>query len=137
MKKIWIVIVLLIVAALVIYFFSLEPAQSQQTVTLNMQNDSGQNGVAELREEDGKVIVEIAVAPGVEGVEQPTHIHSGSCDDLGGIEYPLTILTNGVSTTTLDVNMTDLLSQLPLAINGHKSAEEIGTYITCGELTAK
>lgn len=136
MKKMWIIIILLIISALVIIFFVLQGAQPQQTVTLNMQNDSGQDGVAELREENGQLVVEISVTPGAEGVAQPAHIHSGSCDNLGSIVYPLENLTSGTSTTTLEVSMAELLGQLPLAINGHKSGEEVGVYITCGELQA-
>lgn len=86
----------------------------------------------------------------------PAHIHSGTCGDgLGDVVYPLSnvseeMLVNGtpvagatggatdaiavaVSGTTVPSSLADLLAS-PYAINIHESADEIGTYIACGNI---
>ncbi len=78
---------------------------------------------------------------------RPVHIHSGTCDELGEVVFPLNPIqeaegiTEGnenatrveTSVTTLDVALADLLAE-DFAINAHLSEEEIGTYIACGEI---
>jgi plastocyanin len=78
----------------------------------------------------------------------PAHIHSGSCDDLGDIVYPLTDIaleTAGEafgaasavpveeSDTTIDASLTDILAA-PHAVNIHQSADAIQNYIACGDI---
>jgi hypothetical protein len=104
-------------------------------VTLSEVADSAtkQAGTATLTEKDGKVEVVVTVSPTMKAA-QPAHIHMGECPGVGEIAYPLTSLTNGTSTTMLDVTMADLLAQKPLAINVHKSADEVKVYTACGSL---
>ena len=64
----------------------------------------------------------------------PVHIHSGSCDNLGSVKYSLTDVVNGASVTILDLALQDLMADLPLAINVHKSAEELNVYLACADL---
>jgi hypothetical protein len=81
-------------------------------------------------------------------VTRPVHIHSGSCEQLGDVVAPLTDLA---SASGAPVGQADLaamgessFTNVPLtldailgaehSINAHLSAEEIGTYIACGEL---
>ena len=81
-------------------------------------------------------------------VARPVHIHSGDCVNLGEVVYPLIDLTRPVgeaagqadkatpvesSFTVVPVTLADLLAA-NYAINVHLSAEQIGTYIACGEL---
>jgi len=77
----------------------------------------------------------------------PAHIHTGSCDTLGDVVFPLTSVevVSGeavgsesahavkTSTTYLDVSLDDILAG-EHAINVHLSDEEIGTYIACGDI---
>lgn len=86
----------------------------------------------------------------------PAHIHSGTCGDgLGDVVYPLSnvsesVLVDGtpvagtmagaadaipvaISGTTVPSSLADLLAS-PYAINIHESAENIGTYIACGNI---
>jgi hypothetical protein len=93
-------------------------------------------------------------APGMAGMAspaanagRPAHIHSGSCANLGDVVYPLTNLvaptgvTSGQATaivaetsfTTVDTSLNDLLAGT-FAVNVHESAENIGTYIACGDI---
>lgn len=78
---------------------------------------------------------------------RPIHIHSGTCDELGDVIYPLNPVevaegvTEGnadatsveTSATTVDVALADLLAE-DFAINAHLSDDEISTYIACGEI---
>jgi uncharacterized cupredoxin-like copper-binding protein len=80
-------------------------------------------------------------------VPRPVHIHSGSCDELGDVVQPLTDLTapqgDRVGLRRADLAETSF-TNVPLtldailaedhAINAHLSAEEIGTYIACGNI---
>ena len=78
----------------------------------------------------------------------PAHIHSGTCDQLGDVVIPLvdvalpadathegaeTAHDVKVSQTTVDMPLQDLLDG-DYAINVHLSAEEIDTYIACGDI---
>ena len=81
-------------------------------------------------------------------VPRPAHIHAGNCNDLGEIVYPLNDLVAPAgspvgqsrrasvaetSYTSVPATLDALLSQ-NYAINVHLSAEQIGTYIACGEI---
>lgn len=111
------------------------PAAKEIMVTLNELNESAESGTATLREVDGKVSVELDLVGAPKGVIQPAHIHKGACPGIGAVSYPLNFPIEGQSQTTLDVSLDDLKSQLPLAINVHKSASDIKTYVSCGDIT--
>jgi hypothetical protein len=77
----------------------------------------------------------------------PAHIHSGTCDQLGDVVYPLADVATlsgeemgagGHPVKVSEVNHVDVPLQEILdgghAINVHLSAEEIGTYIACGDI---
>jgi hypothetical protein len=79
---------------------------------------------------------------------RPAHIHSGNCVELGDVVVPLSDLTASVSEgvgqadratpaessfTTVPMTL-DAILGADHAINVHLSAEQIDTYIACGEL---
>jgi len=104
------------------------------TVSLNALNNSGESGTATLEDINGKAKVEIKLTGAPRGVAQPAHIHVGSCPGVGAIKYPLASVTNGESVTNLDVPVSQIMKELPLAINVHKSAAESSIYYSCGEI---
>lgn len=106
-------------------------------VDLSTQNNSGQSGKAVLTEVDGKVKVILNITGKPSTVAQPAHIHVSNCATIGAVKYPLTSVTNGASQTTLDVSLDQLVSQLPLSINVHKSAAEASVYVACGDIKAE
>jgi hypothetical protein len=70
----------------------------------------------------------------------PAHIHVGPCAELDpNPTYPLNDVTQvadsevATSTTTIDATLDELLAS-PFAINAHESAENIATYIACGDI---
>ena len=109
---------------------------SPVTVQLGEQNNSGETGTATITPQDGKtqvvlqqVVLQIEGAP---AQAQPAHIHDGTCASLDPKpRIPLQNVVNGKSTTTLDMPMSEVTNG---AINVHKSASDIKTYVACGDL---
>lgn len=79
---------------------------------------------------------------------RPAHIHTGDCTNLGEVILPLTDLVPAVSDpvgqadlattaessyTNVPLPLADILAA-PHAINVHLSADQIDTYIACGEI---
>lgn len=92
-----------------------------------------QTGTATLTEKNGKVEVVVNVSP-AESASQPAHIHVGTCPGVGAVAYALTDIVAGKSTTLLNVSLAELKAKKPLAINIHKSADEVKQYTACGNL---
>ena len=79
---------------------------------------------------------------------RPVHIHNGDCTNLGDVVVPLVDLVPAVSEpvgqadlattaessyTNVPLSLADILTS-PHAINVHLSADQISTYIACGEI---
>ncbi len=139
MSRIRILGILFVIAALLTIpvFVSAQTNQGPITVTLNPQNNSGESGTATLTSVGtNQTKVDVTVTGQPAGVDQPEHIHTGTCANLNPTPtYPLNNLVNGKSSTTVNVSLSTLLAS-PFAINGHKSATDINTYVYCGEITA-
>lgn len=106
---------------------------AKKSVTLGELNKSGESGTATLEEVNGKTVVTLSLT-GFPTNAQPAHIHVGSCPGVGAVKYPLTSVVSGKSVTMLDVPLSQLDKELPLAINVHQSAEDSKTYTACGQL---
>ncbi len=111
-----------------------EISQTNQDFNLDEQNESGQTGRVVLIDQDGKTRVTISLDNEPDQASQPAHIHTGQCPNPGAVKYPLNPVVDGRSDTILDVNYSTLTTQTPLAINVHKSATEIQSYVACGNL---
>jgi hypothetical protein len=104
------------------------------TVRIAQQNKSGESGTARLTPNGDKTRVEIRLKGTPKGVSQPAHIHEGSCANLDPKpKYGLDNAVNGKSTTEVPVSL-DTLRGGNLAINVHKSTEDIKTYVACGDI---
>jgi hypothetical protein len=111
--------------------------QQSLTVPMASLNNSGITATATLTDiGGGKVRVEIRTNGTVAG-PLPAHLHLASCvtGQLGGPEYRLEDLTNGVSTTEVDATL-DKLINAPYAVDLHKSPEELPIYVACGDVMA-
>jgi hypothetical protein len=105
---------------------------STMTVDLNEQSASGESGSATLTAEGDKTTVVIDLQGNSSA--QPAHIHKGSCADLDAMpEYALADVKGGTSTSTVDAKLADLRDGA-FAINVHKSAAEVETYVACGNV---
>jgi hypothetical protein len=115
-------------------------------VKLMEQNGSGENGTATFALVDAThVRVTINVSNG-SSTPQPAHIHPGTCANLNPKPLiPLNNVVNGMSVTDIDLSTAKDANGNPLnmqsmmgsyAINIHKSAAEVSTYVACGDLSA-
>jgi Cu/Zn superoxide dismutase len=92
------------------------------TVTMKALNGSNENGTAVLTQTGSsvRVVVKLDNAP---ATAQPTHIHIGTCGNINKApEYALVI---------------DQLLKMHYAINVHKSATDLATYVSCGDIKAQ
>lgn len=112
-----------------------EAAQPPATVVqLETLNDSGVTGTVTLTDlGDGRTRVDVAVQP-AGNLDMPAHIHPGTCDDLiPQPTHPLQNVVNGASTTTVRATVAELTGG-GLAVNLHRSNDDLGTYTACAEL---
>lgn len=102
-------------------------------VTLAELNESGERGTASLfnRGDETEVVIVLQGAP---ATAQPAHIHEGTCAKLDPKpRYPLADVVNGTSNSTVKVALPDLRKGT-FAINVHRSAKDLETYVACGEI---
>ncbi len=106
-------------------------------IKLLAQNNSGETGTATLMDSSKGLVVKLRLTGGEKDVDQPAHIHKGTCDKLDPKPtYPLKTVQNGESETTVpDVTIAEL-EKSPFAINVHKSTKEIPVYVSCGNIVA-
>jgi plastocyanin len=128
------------------------------TVALNELNGSGMAGLANLKKADNGTdvtafAIEDASVQGTvdesAGDAHPAHIHNGNCDAPGDVIFPLTDIAApqgdmmgadvpGVEQSTTDVNVSlENLLDNEHSIVAHLSADEIGTYLVCGDITGE
>ena len=96
---------------------------------------TGMKGNVTLTAKGNKTEVKVILDGDAKGESHPAHIHVGACPTPGAVKYPLTSIVDGKSVTLVDVSIDDLWKSLPLAINVHKSAADLKTYIACGDLS--
>jgi hypothetical protein len=120
----------------VLGFAAASSAADSMKVTMAPQSGSSESGTATLTKEGAdttKVVVNLSGAKG----QQPAHIHKGTCTNLDPKPtYPLSPVSNGKSETVVKASLDDL-SKGGYAINVHKSAQDVKTYVSCGEIAAK
>ena len=109
-------------------------ARPSTVVALKTLNDSGVTGNVTLIElGDGQTEVDIQVAP-AGNLDMPAHIHPGSCDALTPQpKYPLQNVVNGTSKTTVRATIAELTGG-GLAVNIHRSNDDLRTYTACADL---
>ncbi len=134
MKRIWISLVA--AGLLTVAMFAPATGQSIFSVPLDEADDSGIHGGASIRGVDGQVEVTVFISEGDTDGVHPVHIHDGTCDDLGGVAYPLEDIVDGESVTTLeDLELADIMTG-EYAINAHMSEDDMGTHVMCGNIPA-
>jgi hypothetical protein len=107
------------------------PSRTIQLVTLN---GSGVTGSVTLIDEGPKrtnVVIDVQPAG---NLDMPAHIHPGTCDELvPQPRYPLRNVANGHSDTVVPASLDELMAG-DLAVNLHRSNEEMSTYTACADL---
>jgi hypothetical protein len=128
----------LLVAALLVVAAGVSPAAAADSITVKLapQNSSGESGTATLTKSGDKQTKVVLSVQGAPAEAQPTHIHKGSCAQLDPKPaYPLSPVVGGKSETVVNASIDDLAKGH--AINGHKSAQDLQTYVFCGDIAAK
>ncbi len=108
-------------------------APAARTVTLQTLNDSGVTGTVTFAALGDKTSVEIAVDPGA-NPDMPAHIHPGTCANLTPQpKFPLENVLNGSSKTDVPASIDELFAG-DLAVNIHRSNDDLKTYTACVDL---
>ena len=126
---------LLPVAAIVAIVGCQGPSAKPPTVVqLETLNSSGVTGAVSLTDlGDDRTQVDIKVEPNG-NLDMPAHIHPGSCSALiPQPKHPLQNVVNGTSTTVVKATLAELTAG-GLAVNVHKSNEDLATYTACADL---
>ena len=109
------------------------PASPPRTITLRTLNDSGVTGTVSFTDLRGKTGVDVEVSP-AGNLDMPAHIHPGTCDNLTPQpKFPLENVKNGVSKTVVPVPIDELFAG-NLAVNIHKSNDDLKTYTACVDI---
>ena len=100
---------------------------------MTAQNGSGEDGTVTATAVDAthtEIVIQLANGP---ATPQPAHVHDGTCAQLNPTpHYPLNNVINGMSDTVIPVAL-DVLTGGGYAVNVHKSAAEVSTYVSCGD----
>lgn len=105
-----------------------------RTIELGTLNSSGVTGSVTLTDV-GTGLTEVVVRVEPAGnLDMPAHIHPGTCVELvPQPRYPLRNVVNGASTTVVPATLADLLAG-DLAVNVHRSNDDLATYTACADL---
>jgi hypothetical protein len=114
-------------------------ACGKDTLNVTMAAGAGgsQPGTATLTDDGmGKVTVTLNITAASDAaLQQPAHIHTGTCATPGPVTHPLTSVVAGKSTTQITANFADFKRNAgTYIINVHKSAAEANQYVSCGTI---
>ena len=116
---------------------SMHNAMSKTSLNINMgqQNDSKQDGTATIKAVEGGILVTVSLTNTPANASEPAHIHQGTCAKLNPAPWkPLNNVVDGKSVTTVKgVTIADL-KKSHYAVNVHKSAADLATYVSCGDI---
>ena len=116
--------------------FALGACQSEaptRTLSVATLNDSGVTGSVAFRGVADRTEVSVTVEPGG-NPDMPAHIHPGTCDDLTPQpKFPLENVRAGVSVTVVPASLDELFAG-GLAVNIHKSNDDLKTYTACVDI---
>lgn len=113
-------------------------AQTVVTRLMGAQNNSGETGIVSIvpNPAGNGIIVDVSIVGEPPGANQPMHIHTGTCANLGGVYKPLANVVDGHSVTNVaGLSINDLMRGT-YAINAHKGPGPlISTYVSCGDIS--
>lgn len=105
------------------------------TATMGQQHSSKQTGTVSIKNVGGGVLVAVTLSNEPKGASEPSHIHKGTCAKLNPAPWkPLHDIVNGKSTTVVKGITVAELKKAHYAVNVHKSAADLATYVSCGDL---
>jgi hypothetical protein len=124
----------IIVIGVLVLAACVAPTSAPRTITLRTLNDSGVTGTVSFSDLGGKTGVEVHLIP-AGNLDMPAHIHPGTCDNLTPQpKFPLENVKDGVSKTVVPVSIDELFAG-NLAVNIHKSNDDLKTYTACVDIS--
>jgi hypothetical protein len=125
-----VVVAALIAGAAIVIALRPAAAAPSRVVQLQTLNDSGVTGSVSFTDLGDRTRVDIQVDPAGNG-DMPAHIHPGSCVNLTPQpKFPLENVKAGTSTTVVPAPIDELFAG-GLAVNIHKSNDDLKTYTAC------
>jgi hypothetical protein len=118
-----------------VVLIALRPATAgpSRTITLQTLNASGVTGSVSFVDLGGRTQVDVTVDP-ADNPDMPAHIHPGTCANLTPQpKYPLENVRAGTSTTVVPAPIDELFAG-DLAVNIHKSNDDLKTYTACVDI---
>jgi hypothetical protein len=116
-------------------------APMKWTAHMTPMNGSKIEGTATVVPDgNGKMTVTITIAGGEKGQTYPWHVHTGKCSTGGGVYgpgsayTPITLDPYGAGKVTVTVPVAAPESG-DYHVNVHKSASDMATIVSCGDLT--
>ena len=104
-----------------------------RTITFTTLNESGVAGTVSFRAVGSRSEVSVSVSPGG-NPDMPAHIHPGTCDNLTPQpKFPLENVREGASITVVPATVDELFAG-GLAVNIHKSNDDLRTYTACVDI---
>ena len=111
---------------------SAEPTMIQ--VPIMAQNSSGETGFVTIETMDNGSQVTLHVM-GLPGGASQRPIHGGTCANLmAAPAFPLSNVTAVDTMTMVPATLRDLMSK-PYAINLHRAADDLPSYVACADLS--
>ena len=121
-------------AALALPVLAQTQAPGSKVYKLHAQNGSHEYGTVALIPHGAKTDVEVHIVGAPDGTSQPAHIHMGTCAKLDPTpKYALQPVLDGTSDLVVPVSIATLLAS-PMAVNVHKSADDLKDYVACADL---
>ncbi|HEV3152263.1 MAG TPA: hypothetical protein VGZ02_00505 [Candidatus Baltobacteraceae bacterium] len=116
----------------------LHNALSGKVLNINMgaMNGSKQDGTASVSDKGTGIVVVVHLNNEPKGASEPSHIHQGTCKNINPAPWKLLKnVVDGSATSTVAGVTVAQLKKAHYAINVHKSANDLKTYVSCGDLT--
>ena len=121
------------VAIAVIVLAGCQAGAPARTINISSLNNSGVSGTVTFSAVGDRTGVEVKVEPNG-NLDMPAHIHPGTCANLTPQpKYPLGNVRNGTSTTVVPATIDQLFAG-DLAVNIHKSNDDLKTYTACVDI---
>jgi hypothetical protein len=99
---------------------------------LNAVGGSGQHGTVTLTAGAGsttEVVIKLTGEPA--SADEPAHVHTGTCRTPGPVNYPLSSVVHGTSTTRVNAPISKVKAG---SVNVHESAAKLSIYVACGNI---
>ena len=109
-------------------------APASKTITMHGLNGFVQNGTATITDRGGKVFVSVNIANEPASASEPSHVHFGKCPAIKAIPaYNVGPILSGKAKSVVPLSWATINSG-KYVIMVHKSAADMGTYVSCGNI---